>query len=232
MPPRLPLAYRVLRPPNPAALLPATRRDVREWLHQQARLRAHYPVVGRLPEAAFPYQDLPASARLSYELVDWDNFSVYLALFGSDPSPFVDARFKERTALESYAVDLLLELRHSWKRGAADWLVRRRPDNQPLGVLHLYDLSRESLGDGRVPPCAVGYALAAPFRRQGYGTEALAQLLGQAAALFGRTEARALSAADNLASQALLRKVGFAVLEERPATHYQEATLLWQRRLT
>ena len=230
MPTRLPPAYRALLPPNLPALLPATRQEVRAWLLRQAEMRADYPAGSRLPEAAFPYQPLPPSARLTYELVDWLNFGAYLPLFSADPSPFVDARFKSRAALESYVATLLLAQRYSWKHGAADWLVRRRADGQPLGVLHLYDLSREVIGDW-IPHCAVGYALAAPFRRQGYGTEALRYLLTQAAALFGRTEARALSAADNLASRALLGTCGFAVLEERPANRYRAAITLWQREL-
>ena len=84
---------------------------------------------------------------------------------------------------------------------------------------------------GRIPYCAVGYALAAPFRRQRYGIEALSHLLTQAARLFGRTEARALSAVENLASQALLQRCGFTLLEERPAVPSQGAVRLWQRGL-
>jgi len=41
-----------------------------------------------------------------------------------------------------------------------------------------------------------------------------------------------VAAADNPASEALLRKSGFAVLEDRPATRYGPAARLWQRRLT
>ena len=230
MPTRLPPAYRALLPPNLPALLPATRREVRGWLLRQAEMRADYPAASQLSAVAFPYQSLPPSARLAYELVDWTNFGAYLPLFSADPSPFVDARFKSRAALESYVATLLLAQRYSWKNGAADWLVRRCADGQLLGVLHLYDLSREII-NGRVPHCAVGYALAAPFRRQGYGSEALRHLLAQAAALFGRTEARALAAADNLASRALLGTCGFAVLDERPANRYGTATTLWGREL-
>lgn len=159
-------------PPDPTLLLPETQQLVRDW---QQRL-ADDPARTRRLAPAFPYQDLPPSARLAYELVGWRNFAAYLPLFAADPSPFVDARFQHRAALESYAVGLLTELRCSWKHGAADWLVRRRADGQPLGVLHLYDLSREVFG-GQVPHCAVGYALGAPFRRQGYGAEALGHLL-------------------------------------------------------
>lgn len=226
--PRSPSLVSTLLPPNMPALLPATRQAVRQWARRHAARLAAAPADEPHPRTA--YQDLPLSARLSYELVDWANFSTYLALFAHDPSLFVDARFKQRATLEAYAVQLLTEASSSWKRGAADWLVRRRADGQPLGVLHLYDLSREII-DGRLGHCAVGYALAAPFRRQGYAFEALSHLLEQAATRFGRSEARAIAAVDNLASEALLRKSGFVLLEERPATHSQGGTRLWQRKL-
>lgn len=114
--------------------------------------------------------------------------------------------------MEAYALDLLTDLCYSWKHGGCDWLVRRRADGQLLGVLHLYELSHEIIGS-QPPHCVVGYALATQFRRQSYGFEALNHWLTQATRLFGRTEARALSAAGNLASQALLRKSGFLLLE-------------------
>lgn len=214
-------AHQHLLPPTLDELLPETQQAVRVWLHRQEP---------HLLAEAFAYQSLPPSGRLTYELVGWHNFAAYLSLFAADPSPFVDARFKSRAALEAYAASLLTDLRYSRKHGACDWLVRNRANGQPVGVLHLYDLSQERIGSWR-PHCAVGYALAEPHRRQGYGTEALTQLLAQAAALFEQTEARAISAATNAASEALLRHVGFVVLEERPASRHQAATRLWQRRL-
>ena len=215
----------------PAELLPETQTDLRQWLDLRLhRFDGNAAAAGPL-QPTFPYQDLPDSARLRYELVGWSARPAYLRLFAADASPFVEAMFKQPAALEEYFLYLLTDMRHSFKRGGCDWLLRRRPDNQPVGVLHLYDLSHERFGNW-VPHCSVGYALAAPFRRQGYGYEALYHLLGQAARLFDQTEARALSATDNLASQALLRKVGFSVLEERAATKRQAAELLWTRELS
>ena len=108
---------------------------------------------------------------------------------------------------------------------------------EPGRALALADFAPPSVGAGeRLIRLAYrfgisGSALAAPFRRQGYGFEALGHLLAQAAGRFGRTEARALSAADNVASQALLSKCGFTLLEARPATPRRPAEQLWQRRL-
>ncbi|WP_191906302.1 GNAT family N-acetyltransferase [Hymenobacter baengnokdamensis] len=206
---------------NLSGLLPATQHVFQRWLLRQTANSLAF---------TFPYQSLASSARLTYELVDWLNFPIYLTLFAGDPSPFVDARFKERSALEMYAVALLTELRFSRKHGACDWLVRRRSDEQAIGVLHLYELNHEIIND-QPAPCVVGMSLAAPFRQQGYGLEAFHQLLAHTTSLFGRPEARALTAASNLAAQQVLRKSSFLLLEEYPATPRQGAMQLWQRHL-
>lgn len=218
-------------PPASLPLLPETQRRLEKLLSFRAEVAADRNATAEeLYGPSFPYQSLPPSTRLRYELMDWHNFLEYLPLFAADPSPFVDARFKSREKLEDYALSLLVELSCSFKHGACDWLLRRQSDNQPLGVLHLYELSHERWAGYR-PACCVGYALAAPHRRQGYGYEALRHLLTQAAPLFGQTEARAISAAENLASQVLLRRCGFGVLEERPAMRYGGAEVLWGREL-
>ena len=54
--------------------------------------------------------------------------------------------------------------------------MRRRASGEALGILHLYDLSHEIIGQ-QVPHCSVGYAVAAALRRQGYDPEALRHLL-------------------------------------------------------
>ena len=218
-----------LLPPQLLTLRPATQATLQGWACRQ-RQRLGDDGAAAPPWPSFPYQDLPPSARLAYELVGWSNVGAYLPLFAADPSPFVDARFKHRAALETYAVALLTDLRYSWKRGGCDWLMRRRAGGGALGILHLYDLSHEIIGP-QVPHCSVGYAVAAPLRRQGYGLEALRHLLVQAAGLFGRTEARALSADGNLASDALVRRSGFAVIEARPAAPGRAAERLWRRGL-
>ncbi len=224
------LAEQLLGTTLPPDLLLETQDALRAWSRRQLhRLEATGKPLKVLPPS-FPFQHLPDSQRLSYELVGWHNIAAYLLLFANDPSPFVEARFKQHALLENYAVELLTDRRYSWKRAGCDWLLRRRTDNQPVGVLHLYDLSHEIIGD-YVPHCCVGYAVAAPFRRQGVGREALAHLLVQAATLFGRTEARALIDADNTASRGLLRGCGFTILEERPSQYGRNAGQLWHRLL-
>ena len=219
----MPLTH--LLPPEYPALLPATQVALHRWL-ETLEYRQH-PEAD--PPVNFPYQNLPPSARLTYELVGWPNLPAYLPLFAADPSPFVDAHFKDRAALERYGVSLLTLMRHSFKHGGCDWLARRHADAQPIGVLHLYDLSLENYNG--TPPCAVGYAVAAPHRRQGYAREMLTHLLPYAATLFGRTEARAIPETANVASRELLRSAGFRVLEERPTVGREAATELWGSQL-
>ena len=219
----------------PPDLLPETHDALRDWSRWQLRRLEHPEKPLDTVAPSFPFQHLPASARLGYELVDWSNIFTYQSLFANAPSPFVEPRFRQRALLETYAVDLLTNMRYSWKRGGCDWLLRRTTDGQPIGVLHLYDLSHYDLSHEvigqHIPHCTVGFAVAAPFRQQEYGSEALNHLLIQAAGLFGRTEARALSAAENQASAALLRKCGFTLLEERSATSGRGAVRLWRREL-
>lgn len=64
--PRFPADLAGLRPPGLPGLLPEMQRAVREWLYElAARWVANRPWF----RLAFPYQNLPPSAQLTYELV-------------------------------------------------------------------------------------------------------------------------------------------------------------------
>lgn len=156
----------------------------------------------------FRYQNLPDSERLSYELMSWENFGLYRQLFENDPSPFVETQLKVREEIEEYVVMLLESYRYSFKRGACDWFLKRRNDGSYVGVLHLYDLSHE-FWKGKHSPPSLGYAIAEPFRRQGYAFEASKHLLGLIPTIFGRYEVTADPRVKNAASHELLRKLGF-----------------------
>lgn len=156
----------------------------------------------------FRYQNLPDSARLSYELLSWENFGLYQHLFEADPSPFVEKQLKAREEIEEYVVMLLEASRYSFKRGACDWFLKRRDDGAYVGVLHLYDLNHEFWKGKHFAP-SFGYAIAEPFRRQGYAFEASQHLLGLIPPIFKRYEVTADPRVDNLASHALLLKLGF-----------------------
>ncbi len=61
----------------------------------------------------------------------------------------------------------------------------------------------------------LGYAIAVPFWGQGYAKEACLAILQFAAAELGFAQVKAYTRPDNAASQALLRKLGFTLTDEK-----------------
>lgn len=192
--------------PNETKLAPKAQhllQTVRRWASISKQVRRYL----------FPFADLPPSARLRYELTQWNNYTDYLTLFQNDPSPFVDKRFKSKEALDEYAVGLLEIMCYDIKRAGCDWILRLT-DGTPVGVLHFYDLSKEQENltdedDDFFNACSIGYAVAAPYRRQGYAFEACSHLLHHAKVTFNRYKLQASTLESNLASVALLKKLGF-----------------------
>lgn len=158
----------------------------------------------------FPFNNLPDSERLRYELTQWNNYSDYLSLFQYDDSPFVDTRFRSKELLDEYAVGLLEIMYYDAKRGGCDWIVKLH-SGQPVGILHLYHLNRELI-DGEHSPCSIGYAIAEPFRKQGYGYEILLHLLHHVRMTFNRNQVRASTLPHNASSIRLLQKAGFQLV--------------------
>ena len=193
-------------------------------LHPRARkvvdMYAEMRLSGSTPRAC--YQDLPPSNRLYYELLNWHNYRVLLNLFSQDLSPFIMPSLREADKLDEYTAYQLASGRYSGKRGISDWLLRLA-DGTYIGVLHLYNVSFE-LWEGRRFPCMCGYAIAEPFRRQGYAEEALTHLLNRLPEDFKLFKAQAEPLEANNASQALLKKVGFK-FEKAVKNHWGKATL-------
>jgi RimJ/RimL family protein N-acetyltransferase len=165
----------------------------------------------RRPKAKpwFDFKSLPDSERLSYKLLNWRNFTTYLKLFEKDRSPFVMDDFKTRKAMEQYTLFMLESNRFSGKRGGCDWIVYLK-DKTPIGVLHIYDLNFE-IYEGKHPKPQFGYAIAEPFRKQGYAFEATTHLLNLIPNQFKRYEVLANTHKNNEASISLLEKLGFKV---------------------
>lgn len=89
----------------------------------------------------------------------------------------------------------------------------------------LVDLDGRVIGDcgWYAPPGSdgeveIGYGIAVPYRRQGYGSAAVAALLTWVAAQPGVRRIVAETEVTNVASRAILERNGFAVLEVRSAT--------------
>jgi [ribosomal protein S5]-alanine N-acetyltransferase len=173
---------------------------------RQAKDIPHMPPA-RKPR--FDYQDLPNSLRLKYELMTWDNFTQISDLFQNDPNPFVSEEFKTLERVEFYAVSQLEYNFYSFKRGACDWYIKLKDTNELVGILHIYDLNWE-LYDGEHPACVIGYAIGEQFRRKGYATEAVQQLLHHIPLIFKRYKVMANPQTKNIPSRRLLENLGFA----------------------
>lgn len=158
---------------------------------------------------AFPFRPLLPTGQLTYETLTMDNCYVLLDLFAGDDNPFVDRRFKERSEVESYA-QFITESVYSMKRAACDYLFKTR-DGQYAGVVHLYEMSRETGATG----CSVGFATAAPFRRKGLTLEAFRHLISQVFSSYAIQTVHAQTSHLNIASNYLICKTGFVYHDTR-----------------
>ncbi len=157
-------------------------------------------------EPAFDFRDLPPSARLSYQLLTWDNYMCMHEMFERDTNPFVDERFKVSGELRRYVQYQLEYAWYSVHRGGCDWFFFR--EGRPAGVLHLYDLSR-SQADDRNRLCTIGFATAGPYRQQGFTREAVNHLLDYLFEGFGMEKVLSYTRRENFAAARLLERLGF-----------------------
>ena len=180
-------------------------------LHPEARKVVDLFTATRWPgsKPLAYYRNLPPSDRLTYELLHWYNYRVLLDLFGQDGSPFVMPSLKLAKQLDEYTAIQLSLGRYSGKRGMCDWLLRLA-DGTYIGVLHLYNISLE-IDKGKRYPCICGYAIAEPYRRQGYAEESLRHLLSRLPIDFKLFNVQAEPLEANILSRTLLEKVGFQV---------------------
>ncbi|NJL12013.1 MAG: GNAT family N-acetyltransferase [Microscillaceae bacterium] len=132
-------------------------------------------------------------------------------MFGNDSSPFVSEKFKSLGHLTKYVAFMLGRLRVSQTAAGCDFLICCRQTGAYVGVLHLYDLSSKE-DEAEPKACAVGFAVAAPYRQRGYAFEALSQLLQHLQQSLGRQVARAYTDAENIPAQKLLEKLSFQAL--------------------
>jgi RimJ/RimL family protein N-acetyltransferase len=87
------------------------------------------------------------------------------------------------------------------ERGFSTWLVERRGDGAPLGICGL--IKRDSL-----PEVDIGYAFRPAHWGQGYALEAAAAVLAHARDTLGLPALLGITAPANVASIALLSKIG------------------------
>lgn len=161
--------------------------------------------IGCPPLWTFP--DLPPSANLAYERLDFDNRHAILDMFEGDPSPFVDAAFKDATKLYEYVAHNRICGPYSPKHGGADWIVCL-PGGEPVGILHAYDISRETFALNH-RRCSIGYAVAMPHRRRGVAIEAVQALQAYLFTTFDMLMLLAFPKRGNAASIRLLERLGY-----------------------
>jgi RimJ/RimL family protein N-acetyltransferase len=161
-------------------------------------------------EEARPFFEFPPllpSARLRYIPLDYDNYHVLHELFAEEDNPFINLEFKEKEKIGIYVVDLREFAKYSPKRGAFDWLIYY--DDQPIGVLHLFDLSREKTNE-KFKRCTIGFSIGKEFRRQGFAFEAIAHQIAYVFEHFKDIERIiAYTFPNNEASIGVLKKLGF-----------------------
>ncbi len=158
---------------------------------------------------AFDFRNLPPSGNLTYELLSWDNYMQFHLLFKDDSNEFVDRRFKNIGDVRQYTEYQMEYAWYSPKRGGCDWFFLQ--DNQYAGVIHLYNLSRDKDSSYQ---CTIGFATAAPFRRQGLTREAVWHLLNQVFYHFDKQEVLSYTRLGNIASMGLLKSLGFENCDE------------------
>lgn len=166
-------------------------------------------------QPAFQFPSLPASERLHFAPVDYQNYQLLYQLFHQDNWPFINKYFKDEQRLDEYVVILMEWAKYSAKYGACDWIIYRSADQLPIGVLHVYDLSREGQGkhDHR---CTIGFAIQRRFRRQGYAREAVLSLLQYIFTHFHFDTVLAYTALRNAPTLQMLEKLHF----RRRTEHY------------
>jgi RimJ/RimL family protein N-acetyltransferase len=126
--------------------------------------------IGRCPTWTFP--QLPPNDKLFFRRLTFDNRSHLLQMFEKDSDPWVDKRLKAGKSAYEYVAMQLIEGAYSFKRGSCDWLIYTQQDHEPAGVLHMFELSKETYtNDYR--KCSVGYAIAPKFRGTGLAYEAM-----------------------------------------------------------
>ncbi|MEY3421433.1 MAG: hypothetical protein RIR48_1725 [Bacteroidota bacterium] len=152
--------------------------------------------------------EIPATECLSYELVTVTNYLKILNIFIEDEHPFVSDSYKEPNKLKVYFENMEKLRQSKSKYAGQEWLLYHRADQKYIGIVSLYDLSNETLNDND-QRCTLGFAISAPYRRQGYGNEAVKSLIHFSKNNLGRHLLLAYTHDSNPASKRLLTKLGF-----------------------
>ncbi len=112
-----------------------------------------------------------------------------------------DRNIKTLKDAEKYILDNIIPQRE--RLGYSTYAVIKKADNSKMGTCGLYD--REGL-EG----IDIGFAFLPEYERRGYALEATRALIETSAKKFKLDALSGITAKDNVASQNLLKKLGFA----------------------
>lgn len=158
----------------------------------------------------FDFKDMAPSKNLTYEKLSSANSYLIHSLFAKDTNPYINPDFKVKEKAEQYT-DYVIKSAFSFKRAGCDFFFK--VGENYAGVLHLYDMSLETIDGKHNTSCCIGYTTVAKFREQGLTTEAVRHLLNYVYSSFEIDTIYAYTGQENLASNLLLCRQSFILYE-------------------
>jgi RimJ/RimL family protein N-acetyltransferase len=128
-----------------------------------------------MPKIYHNFPLIPNSQRLAYVPLTVANCHCLVEIFQGDESLFIDKRFKNEKEAKEYAQESETAKYYA-KYGGCDFLIHLKDSETYIGILHLFDLSLETFMDKHLG-ASIGFAIAEPFHRQYYATEAVRHLI-------------------------------------------------------
>ncbi|MBK9255441.1 MAG: GNAT family N-acetyltransferase [Saprospiraceae bacterium] len=154
------------------------------------------------------FDKVKPSERLRFELLVESNLVHLYRIFKENDNPYVTEDYKDFDKLKMYYADMQ-QLRTSQSKYAGyDWLLRLKDSETYIGVISIYDLSRETIND-KDRKCSLGFAIGDAFRRKYFATESIQHIFNFVKNDLDRSLVLAYTNNENLASIRLLQKFGF-----------------------
>ena len=116
----------------------------------------------------FEFIDIPDFGHIHFERLNSKNAIEFFHLFQFDDNKYIDERFKNFDTAIAYCQQLEDYYLYAPKHAGQDWLWKIEEDY--AGVLHLYDLSKETFAQNH-KRCWVGFATKNFYRNKGTSSE-------------------------------------------------------------
>jgi len=162
----------------------------------------------------FNFIDIPDFKDFHFERLAAKNALALFSMFQFDDNPFTDERFKNLETCEEYCKLLENYYPYTPKHAGQDWLWKIKDDY--AGILHLYDLSRETFGKNH-KRCWVGFATNQYYRNKGLTSAVLLHFVNHIFSAYTFIDfIHAMTLKENIPAQNFLLKNGFQKdMEER-----------------